>query len=73
MHQGERESASRSQGGEGRGRWAPLGQEDPARAAESLNPETREATSSAAGNLRGVPVPYRGEAEAYFRRMAEGK
>jgi hypothetical protein len=43
---------------------------DPA-AAESLTPEARASRSGTAGLLRGVPVPYRREAEAYFRRLAE--
>ncbi|MFV0443602.1 MAG: hypothetical protein ACK5Q5_08525 [Planctomycetaceae bacterium] len=41
------------------------------RTAEQLTPDARTGSSSAAGNLRGVPVPYRKEAEAYFRRLAE--
>jgi hypothetical protein len=69
----ERESRSGRMQGDGRGQWVPIGADDDPRAAETLNPETREGTSSAAGNLRGVPVPYRAAAEAYFRRMAEGK
>lgn len=68
----QRDGRSGGSLGDGDGRWAPLGGDD-ARAAETLNPETRDSTGSAAGNLRGVPVPYRAAAEAYFRRMAEGK
>jgi len=68
----QRDGRSGGSLGDGSGRWAPLGGDD-AGAAETLNPETRESTGSAAGNLRGVPVPYRAAAEAYFRRMAEGK
>ena len=55
----------------GRGEWLPFGSEYDPRAAETLNPDAREGTHSAAGNLRGVPVPYREAAEAYFRRLAE--
>jgi hypothetical protein len=39
--------------------------------AESLTPEAREFGATSAGSLRGVPVPYRKDAEAYFRRLAE--
>ncbi len=38
---------------------------------ENLTPEARQFGSSSTGNLRGVPVPYRKDAEAYFRRLAE--
>jgi hypothetical protein len=38
---------------------------------ESLTPEARDGGRSAAGFLRGVPVGYREQAEAYFRRLAE--
>ncbi len=69
----DRESRSGKLGEHGRGQWIPLGGGDDARGAETLNPETLESTHSAAGNLRGVPVPYRAAAEAYFRRMAEEK
>jgi hypothetical protein len=44
-----------------------------AAAAETLEPEARAATASASGNLRGVPVGYRDQAEAYFQRLAEEK
>jgi hypothetical protein len=68
-----RDSRAGKLGELGRGQWIPLGGGDDARGAETLNPETLESTHSAAGNLRGVPVPYRAAAEAYFRRMAEEK
>lgn len=44
---------------------------DGARAAESMNVESRIDSSNGAGNLNGVPVGYRDQAEAYFRRLAE--
>lgn len=44
-----------------------------AREAESLTPEGRAASRTAAGNLRGVPTPFRDQAEAYFRRLAGEK
>ena len=56
-----------------RGGWLPFGANDDPRAAESLNPVTREASQSGVGNLRGVPAGYREAAEAYFRRLSEGK
>ncbi len=56
-----------------RGSWIPLGAGNDPAAAETLTPDSREFGSSAAGNLRGVPVGYREAAEAYFKRLAEGK
>jgi hypothetical protein len=41
--------------------------------AEQINPETREPSQSGVGGMRGVPVGYRDEAEAYFKRLAEEK
>ena len=41
------------------------------RAAETLNPATRQTSRSAAGNLHGVPLGYRDQAEAYFKRLAK--
>jgi hypothetical protein len=69
----EREQRDGRMQGDGRGQWVPLGGVDDPLAAERINSGTRESSHSAAGNLRGVPVPYRDAAEAYFRRMAEGK
>ena len=69
----ERQQRDGRMQGDGRGQWVPLGGVDDPLAAERLDAGTRESTHSAAGNLRGVPVPYREAAEAYFRRMAEGK
>lgn len=40
--------------------------------AESLTPDGRTNSRTAAGNLRGVPAPFRDQAEAYFRRLSEG-
>lgn len=73
MQSSQRDGRAGGSLGDGDGRWTPLGGNDDLRGAETLNPEAREANGSAAGNLRGVPVPYRAAAEAYFRRMAEGK
>ena len=39
--------------------------------AESITAESDGAAGPAAGNLRGVSVGYREQAEAYFRRLAE--
>ena len=41
------------------------------KAAESLTVEGETRTTNAAGNLQGVPVGYRDQAEAYFQRLAE--
>jgi hypothetical protein len=49
-----------------------IGQErDASRSAETLNPATRQSSRSAAGNLHGVPLGYREQAEAYFKRIAK--
>jgi len=58
-------------GGNERGSFLPGVSRDPLGDAELLTPESREFGSSAAGSLRGVPVPYRPDAEAYFRRLAD--
>lgn len=50
---------------------APIQSGEPLGDAESLTPQSRLQRSSAIGTLRGVPIPYRKEAEAYFRRLAE--
>jgi hypothetical protein len=39
--------------------------------AETIDATARSADLDAAGNVRGVPVGYRDQAEAYFRRLAE--
>lgn len=44
---------------------------DASRGAETLNPKTRQTSRSAAGNLHGVPLGYRDQAEAYFKRIAK--
>ena len=44
---------------------------DDAQAAESISVDSRFGTATGAGNLRGVPVGYRDQAEAYFRRLSE--
>jgi hypothetical protein len=41
--------------------------------AEAINPEGREPSQTGVGGMRGVPVGYRDEAEAYFKRLAEEK
>jgi hypothetical protein len=41
--------------------------------AETINPAAREPSQSGVGGMRGVPVGYRDQAEAYFRRLAEEK
>jgi hypothetical protein len=46
-------------------------QRDASRAAETLNPATRQSSRSVAGNLHGVPLNYRDQAEAYFKRIAK--
>ncbi len=38
---------------------------------ETLRPGERTGRGGAGGVLGGVPLPYRGEAEAYFRRLAD--
>jgi hypothetical protein len=40
-------------------------------AAEALNPELSATRQNTAGAMSGVPVQYRDQAEAYFRRLAE--
>jgi hypothetical protein len=45
--------------------------EEPAGAAEVIDAASRSAKLGSAGNVRGVPVGYRDQAEAYFRRLAE--
>ena len=54
-----------------RGRFVPGLSGNPLGESELLSPEARESRASSAGSLRGVPVPYRRDAEAYFRRLAE--
>lgn len=57
--------------GDGRGEWLPFGNDPLPGAAESLTPDARDSSTAGPGGLRGVPVPYRDAAEAYFRRLAE--
>jgi hypothetical protein len=40
-------------------------------AAEQISADARQDAWGRAGNLRGVPVGYRDQAEAYFRRLSE--
>jgi hypothetical protein len=59
-------SANHGQGDRGFGQ-----DRDGARRAEALNPAARQTPRSAAGNLHGVPLGYREQAEAYFKRIAK--
>ena len=74
MSQGDSDSrqsaglGERGPGGRGRG----YGQGE-ASSAESINPEARQTTRTGVGSMRGVPVGYRDQAEAYFQRLAEEK
>jgi hypothetical protein len=61
----------RMAGMQGPGGLAEGGPDDNARGAESLHPEARGGSRNSAGYMRGVPVPYREQAEAYFKRLAE--
>jgi len=58
-------------GGRERGTFVPDNSAAPLGDAETLTPEARRGTATSGGALRGVPVPYRRDAEAYFRRLAE--
>lgn len=58
-------------GGNERGSFVPGAVTGDPGAAETLTPESREFSGGSAGSLRGVPVPYRRDAEAYFQRLAE--
>jgi hypothetical protein len=59
-------SATHGAGDRGAGREG-----DGSRSAEALNPATRQTPRTAAGNLHGVPLGYREQAEAYFKRIAK--
>ncbi len=66
--QGRRRGQGRDErGGPGDPAWA----DDELAEAERIESQSRQSTANAAGNLRGVPVGYRDQAEAYFRRLAE--
>jgi hypothetical protein len=72
LSEGETEATRTSgsaQQGQGMGGTRP--ERDASRGAETLNPTTRQSSRSAAGNLHGVPLPYRDQAEAYFKRIAK--
>jgi hypothetical protein len=45
--------------------------DEPSKRVEVIDASARHGTADAAGNVRGVPVGYRDQAEAYFRRLAE--
>jgi hypothetical protein len=72
VSEGESE-ANRSSGSAAQGRGdRGTGQAgDGSRNAEALNPATHQTPRSAAGNLHGVPLGYREQAEAYFKRIAK--
>ena len=59
--------------GDGQGKEATVSSGADADGAESLTPESRSLRKGGPGSLRGVPTPYREQAEAYFRRLAEEK
>lgn len=70
--QGESDAAQRrGSAPRGRGRGGSNVREKEGRAAESINPTSRQTRHSASGNLNGVPTGYRDQAEAYFKRMAK--
>ena len=72
ISEGESDAARNSgsaQQGTGRGGAGP--EREATRGAETLNPSTRPSSRSAAGNMHGVPLPYRDQAEAYFKRIAK--
>ncbi len=71
MEQQQQQTPSGRMQGDGRGEWLPFGNDPLPGAAESLTPDARDSSASGPGGLRGVPVPYRDAAEAYFRRLAE--
>lgn len=66
-------NATRSSGSaqRGTGRGGAGSEREATRGAETLNPATRQTSRSSAGNMHGVPLPYRDQAEAYFKRIAK--
>lgn len=68
---GTKESRDGRLGEGGRGRGDTPDQESFAAGPESIDPQSRTTRTSSAGNLRGVPVRYRDQAEAFFKRLAE--
>ncbi len=66
-----RERPSGQLGADERGSFLPGHDNTPLAGPESINPETRTGRLQSIGILRGVPVPFRPDAEAYFRRLAE--
>ena len=69
-HQRPRSSQN---GGEGLGKVVDGVLSNDGQKPESLTPDSRTGKANSAGNLRGVPAPFRDQAEAYFRRLSEGK
>lgn len=72
--QGHSEStrSGRGRDAKGGGRGFESGFDNPL-GVESLTPEGRAGERTGTGRMRGVPVGYRDQAEAYFKRIAEEK
>jgi hypothetical protein len=68
---GESDARSGRTGASGPGHPGEGGLFGDPRGAESLTPTARSGRLTTQGNMRGVPVGYRDQAEAYFRRLAE--
>jgi len=68
----ENRLAGQAAGEDGPGGRGGVGGGNDALGAETLDPGSGDGRATTAGNLRGVPVGYREQAEAYFRRLAEG-
>jgi hypothetical protein len=68
---GDSDEERRGGNRDGRGRGRANTAADVADGAESLDPESRAARGGGGGNMQGVPVGYKDQAEAYFRRVAE--
>lgn len=68
---GRKESRSGKLGEGGRGQGETPDQDSFGGGPESIDPQSRTGRTTSAGNLRGVPVRYRDQAEAFFKRLAE--
>lgn len=68
----DREAARMQAGGRGRGPGVGVNLEGQA-SPESLTPAASSNRGVSGQNMRGVPVGYRDQAEAYFKRLAEEK
>jgi archaellum component FlaC len=64
---------SSQNGGEGLGKAVDGAVANDGQTPETLTPDSRTGKANSAGNIRGVPAPFRDQAEAYFRRLSEGK